>query len=54
MTQNRGQFWDYVAQAHSIEFEVELFNKPDQDFVTCLHSCKIAIFEKRLKCCVTI
>ena len=56
MAANREHFWDYVAQAHSIELEVELFNKSDQDFVT-----KIAYFEKRLndhlhffKCCATI
>ena len=59
MASNREHFWDYVAQVHGIELEVELFNKSDHDFVTCLLSGKIAYFEKRqndhfLKCCATI
>ena len=61
MAANGEQFWDYVAQAHNIELEYELFNKPDYDCVTCLLSGKTAYFEKRLndhlyflKCCATI
>ena len=47
MASNREHFWDYVAKAHGIELEVELFNKSDNDFVTCLLGGKIAYFEKR-------